>query len=136
MCLPSQWKRFNFMNKKYSHSSRHMNKWKNIDFIKVWVSTWSIELPFIISSRHNHGWGTQKECLTPKSLTRHYFEWPLCLSILFFLVILFFNYILKFFMIEMVVIVCYLDDLNMSLNVLEYVSWTLSHYTILLKKNQ
>jgi hypothetical protein len=39
-------------------------------------------------------------------------------------------------MIEMVVIVCYLDDLNMSLNVLEYVSWTLSHYTILLKKNQ
>jgi len=24
--------------------------------------------------RHNHSWGTQKECFTPKSLTRHYFE--------------------------------------------------------------
>jgi len=23
-----------------------------------------------------HRWGTQKECLTPKSLSRHYFEWP------------------------------------------------------------
>jgi hypothetical protein len=39
-------------------------------------------------------------------------------------------------MIEMVVIVYDLDDLNMSLNVLEHVSGTLSHYTILLKKNQ
>jgi hypothetical protein len=38
-------------------------------------------------------------------------------------------------MIEMVVIVCDLDDLNMSLNVLEYVSRTLSHYAILLKMN-
>jgi hypothetical protein len=39
-------------------------------------------------------------------------------------------------MIEMVVIVYDLDDLNMSLNVLEHVSRTLSHYTILLKRNQ
>jgi hypothetical protein len=39
-------------------------------------------------------------------------------------------------MIEMVVIVCDLDDLNMSLNVLEHVSRMLSHYEVLLKKNQ
>jgi hypothetical protein len=39
-------------------------------------------------------------------------------------------------MIEMVVIVCHLDDLNMSLNVLEHISGTLSHYTILLEWNQ
>jgi hypothetical protein len=39
-------------------------------------------------------------------------------------------------MIEMVVTICDLDDLNMSLNVLEYVSKTLSHYVIFLKRNQ
>jgi len=39
-------------------------------------------------------------------------------------------------MIEMVVIVCDLDDLNMSLNVLEHILGTLSHYTILLEWNQ
>jgi hypothetical protein len=27
------------------------------------------------------GWGTQKECLTPISLSKHYFEWPLHLYI-------------------------------------------------------
>jgi hypothetical protein len=36
----------------------------------------------------------------------------------------------------MVVIVYDLDDLNMSLNLLEHVSGTLSHYAILLKRNQ
>jgi hypothetical protein len=54
----------------------------------------------------------------------------------FILVNLFFHLILTFFVIEMVVIVCDLDDLNMSLNVLEHISRTLSHYIILLKKNQ
>ncbi len=39
-------------------------------------------------------------------------------------------------MIEMVAIVCDLDDLNMSLNVLEHISRTLSHYIVLLKRNQ
>jgi hypothetical protein len=39
-------------------------------------------------------------------------------------------------MIEMVVTICDLDDLNMSLNVLEYVSKTLSHYVMFLKMNQ
>jgi len=39
-------------------------------------------------------------------------------------------------MIEMVVIGCDLDDLKMSLNVLEHISWTLYHYTILLEWNQ
>jgi hypothetical protein len=36
----------------------------------------------------------------------------------------------------MVVIICDLDDLNMSLNVLEHVLGMLSHYAILLKRNQ
>jgi len=27
-----------------------------------------------------HDWGTHKECLTPKSLSKHYFEWPLHLQ--------------------------------------------------------
>jgi len=27
-----------------------------------------------------HNWGTQKECLTSKSLSKHYFEWPLHLQ--------------------------------------------------------
>jgi hypothetical protein len=54
----------------------------------------------------------------------------------FILVNLFFHLIFTFFFIEMVVIVCDLDDLNMSLNVLEHISETLSHYTILLKRNQ
>jgi hypothetical protein len=31
-----------------------------------------------------HGWGTQKECLTPKSLSKQYFEWPLHLQNNFF----------------------------------------------------
>jgi hypothetical protein len=39
-------------------------------------------------------------------------------------------------MIEMVVIVYDLDDLNISLYVLKHVLRTLSHYTILLKRNQ
>jgi hypothetical protein len=39
-------------------------------------------------------------------------------------------------MIEMVVIVCNLDDLNMSLNVLEHISEMMSHYIILVKRNQ
>jgi hypothetical protein len=39
-------------------------------------------------------------------------------------------------MIEMVVIFYDLDGLNMSLNVLEHISKMLSHYTILLKRNQ
>jgi hypothetical protein len=43
---------------------------------------------------------------------------------------------LIFFVIKMVVIVCDLDDLNMSLNVLEHVLRTRSHYIVLLKKNQ
>jgi hypothetical protein len=30
-----------------------------------------------------HGWGTQKECFTPKSLSKHYFEWPLHLQNIF-----------------------------------------------------
>jgi hypothetical protein len=38
--------------------------------------------------------------------------------------------------IEMVVIVCDLDDLNMSFNGLEHVSRMMSHYIVLLKKNQ
>jgi hypothetical protein len=54
----------------------------------------------------------------------------------FILVNLFFHQKLTFFMIEMVVIVCDFDDLNMSLNILEHVSWMLSHYAILFKKNQ
>jgi hypothetical protein len=39
-------------------------------------------------------------------------------------------------MIEIVVIFYDLDDLNMSLNVLEHILEMLSHYTILLKRNQ
>jgi hypothetical protein len=39
-------------------------------------------------------------------------------------------------MIEIIVIFCDLDGLNMSLNVLEHISGMLSHYTILLKRNQ
>jgi hypothetical protein len=39
-------------------------------------------------------------------------------------------------MIEMVVIVCDLDDLNMSLNVPQHISGMLSPYAILLKNNQ
>jgi hypothetical protein len=54
----------------------------------------------------------------------------------FILVNFFFYVILTFFVIEMVVIVCDLDNLNMSLNVLEHILGTLSHYAILLKKNQ
>jgi hypothetical protein len=46
----------------------------------------------------------------------------------FILVNLFFHLILTFFVIEMVVIFCDLDHLNMSLNALEHISWTLSHY--------
>ncbi len=54
----------------------------------------------------------------------------------FILVNLFFHYIFTFFMIKMVVIVCDLDDLNMSLNVPQHISGMLSPYAILLKKNQ
>jgi len=54
----------------------------------------------------------------------------------FILVNLFFHYIFTFFMIEMVVIVCDLDDLNMSLNVPQHISRMLSPYAILLKNNQ
>ncbi len=32
-----------------------------------------------------HGWGTQKEYFTPKSLSKHYFEWPLHLWFFFFI---------------------------------------------------
>jgi hypothetical protein len=39
-------------------------------------------------------------------------------------------------MIEMVVIVCDLDDLNISLNVLEHILRTLFHYEVLLKRKQ
>jgi hypothetical protein len=39
-------------------------------------------------------------------------------------------------MIEMVVIFYDLDDLNMSLNVLEHILGMLSHYIVLLKRNQ
>jgi hypothetical protein len=54
----------------------------------------------------------------------------------FILVIYFFHLILTFFVIEVVVIICDLDDLNMSLNFLEHISRMLSHYAILLKRNQ
>jgi hypothetical protein len=30
-----------------------------------------------ISFGYIHNWGTQKECFTPKSLSKHYFEWPI-----------------------------------------------------------
>ncbi len=54
----------------------------------------------------------------------------------FILVIYFFHLILTFFVIEVVVIICDFDDLNMSLNFLEHISRMLSHYAILLKRNQ
>jgi hypothetical protein len=49
-----------------------------------------------------HNWGTQKECLTPKSLSRHYFEWPLNLWINLFGKFWFSLYI-PYFLIKMVV---------------------------------
>ncbi len=70
-------------------------------------------------AKYNHDWGTQKEIFTSKSFIKHYFEWPLCLPIHFSEYIL--HLILTFFVIEVVVIVCDLDDLNMSLNVLEHI---------------
>jgi len=45
---------------------KHVPSKANIDDQKL---IYNVEKP-----GHNHGWGTQKECLTPKSLTRHYFE--------------------------------------------------------------
>jgi len=54
----------------------------------------------------------------------------------FILVNLFFHLILTFFVIEMVVIGCDLDDLNMFLNVLKHISGMLSHDIVLLERNQ
>jgi hypothetical protein len=71
----------------------------------------------------------------PKIIPRTLLQMTTMLTNSFILVNLVFQYILTFFMIEMVVIICDLDDLNMSLNVLEHISRMLSHYAILLKKN-
>jgi hypothetical protein len=75
--------------------------------------------------------GLHKKNVSPQNHSQDIFGMTTMFKNSFILLNLFFHWILTFF-----VIVYDLDDLNMSLNVLEQFSETLSHYAILLKKNQ
>ncbi len=106
---------------------------------KVHAYTCNVENPFsFIMTVHNRAqlWLEYTKGMSrPKIIPRTLLQMTTMLTNSFILVNLVFQYILTFFMIEMVVIICDLDDLNMSLNVLEHISRMLSHYAILLKKN-